>query len=67
MINAGNLYVLSWTILDYYQKDVDPDEYLKYLNHHINFTNWFEAEENKNNLIRTCFKCINYPEDNDEN
>jgi homoserine kinase type II len=36
MINAGNLYVLNWTILDYYNKDVDETEYLKYLQHSIN-------------------------------
>lgn len=42
MINAGNLYVLNWTILDYYSKDVDPQEYLKFLRHSVNFSRWFE-------------------------
>jgi homoserine kinase type II len=37
MIAAGNLYVLNWTIQDYYHKDVDPQEYLVYLRHGVNF------------------------------
>jgi len=37
MVSAGNLYVLNWTILDYYSKEVDPVEYLKYLGHSIHF------------------------------
>ncbi len=44
LINAGNLYCLNWTILDYYGKNVDPQEYLIYLRHNVNFTRWFEAE-----------------------
>ena len=37
MIAAGNLYVLNWTIQDYYHKEVDPQEYLVFLRHGVNF------------------------------
>jgi len=37
MISAGNFYILNWTLLDYYSKEVDPVEYLKYLDHGIHF------------------------------
>jgi homoserine kinase type II len=50
LINAGNLYCLNWTILDYYGKEVDPQEYLIYLRHHINVIHWFEAEGNLERL-----------------
>jgi homoserine kinase type II len=33
--NAGTLYVLNWTILDYFNKDVDPQEYLVFLDHSL--------------------------------
>lgn len=42
MISAGNLYVLNWTIQDFYQIEADVDEYLVYLRHSINFMRWFE-------------------------
>lgn len=42
LINASNLYVLNWTILDFYSKDVDPQEYLAFLAHSVNFTRWYE-------------------------
>jgi hypothetical protein len=35
MIRAGNLYILNWTILDYYGKEVNPEEYHQYLKHGI--------------------------------
>ena len=38
MVNAGNLYVLHWTIWDYFAKDADPAEYLTFLDHSSNFT-----------------------------
>lgn len=41
MINLGNLYIMNWTIIDFYTKDVDPEEYLSYLRHCVNFTRWF--------------------------
>lgn len=44
LISAANLYVLNWTITDYASKDVDPHEYLMYLQHSLNFINWFGME-----------------------
>jgi homoserine kinase type II len=42
MISAANLYVMSWTLRDFYAKDVEVIEYLGYLRHSINFINWYE-------------------------
>lgn len=42
MIQAGNLYVMNWALLDFYQKEVDPDEYLGYLHHHVRMIPWIE-------------------------
>lgn len=50
MINVGNLYVLNWTILDYFAKDVDPEEYLVFLGHSLNFTLWYEQPKNYESL-----------------
>lgn len=47
LVNAANLYVLNWTILDYYAKDVDPQEYLVFLQHHLRFTRWYETAANR--------------------
>ena len=44
LISAANLYVLNWTVADYSLKEVDPDEYLMYLQHSLNFIHWFELE-----------------------
>jgi homoserine kinase type II len=46
MVNAGNLYVLHWTILDYFTKDADPVEYLTFLDHSLNFTTWYQQPKN---------------------
>jgi homoserine kinase type II len=45
MINAGNLYVLNWTIRDYYDKTVDPHEYLMYLKHSVNSIHWYNESQ----------------------
>ena len=50
LINASNLYILNWTILDFYAKDVDPKEYLVFLKHSVNFTRWFEDAANRKAL-----------------
>jgi hypothetical protein len=44
MINLGNLYILNWTVTDYYTNPVDVDEYLVYLRHSINFSHWFASK-----------------------
>jgi homoserine kinase type II len=46
MINAANLYVLNWTLHDFYGKQVDPQEYLIYLRHGVRVMNWLESREN---------------------
>lgn len=47
LMSAANLFVLNWTVEDYSSKDVDPDEYLMYLQHSLNFIHWFELEGQK--------------------
>jgi homoserine kinase type II len=37
LIDAANIYVLYWTLRDYFGKDVDPEEYLIYLRHGVRF------------------------------
>ena len=55
MINASNLYVMNWTILDYYAKEVDPQEYLIYLRHSVEFSRWFEVQDNFDRLEKIVF------------
>ena len=43
MVNLGNLFVLNWTVSDYYAIDADPEEYLVYLRHSVRFNRWFMA------------------------
>ena len=47
MINLGNLFVLNWTVTDYYATPADPDEYLVYLRHSIKFSEWFTKRGQK--------------------
>jgi homoserine kinase type II len=47
LLQAANLYVLNWDIMDYYQKSVDSKEYLMYLLHGLRLIQWFA---NPNNL-----------------
>ena len=51
MIEAGNLYVLNWTLLDFYAKIVDPQEYLLYLVHAVELIKWFDRPGNQEALI----------------
>ncbi len=50
MISAANLYVLNWTLEDFYHKEVDPEEYLVYLAHGVEFIRWFTQSENLKDL-----------------
>jgi homoserine kinase type II len=50
MLNASNLYVLNWTLLDYLNKPVDPVEFQIYLRHGVNLIKWLEVPANRNNL-----------------
>ncbi len=40
MIQAGNLYVVSWTVTDYFIRRPDPEEYLRYLDHGVRLARW---------------------------
>jgi homoserine kinase type II len=46
MISAANLYVLNWTLNDFYHRLVKPKEYLIYLTHSIEFIRWFSKSGN---------------------
>ena len=50
MIEASNLYVLNWTILDFYSKIVDPEEYLTYAIHAVENVKWFDRAGNQEKL-----------------
>ena len=51
LINAGNIYILYWTLRDYLGKDVDPQEYLKFLKHGIAFAQWFSQPSQRQDLM----------------
>lgn len=53
MLHAANLYVLNWAVADYYQKPVNPQEYLVYLRHAVNTIRWFEAPDHRDALEET--------------
>jgi homoserine kinase type II len=53
MVNLANLYILNWTISDFYAKDVEPVEYLVYLRHGINFLRWFS--DSGQNILKDSF------------
>jgi homoserine kinase type II len=50
LINAANIYVLYWSLRDYFGKDVDPEEYLVYLRHAASFIRWQETPANRRAL-----------------
>jgi len=43
MLSAANIYVLNWTLLDFYSKTVDPQEYLVFLAHAVEFIRWLNT------------------------
>ncbi len=46
MMAAANLYVLHWTLVDFYSiENPDEDEYLVYLNHGLKLMDWIEAHK----------------------
>ena len=47
IIIAGSLYVLHWTISEYYTILPDPEEYLRYLKHGVRSINWFKHNRSK--------------------
>jgi homoserine kinase type II len=42
MIHMGNLWVLNWTLDDFYNLNPDPLQYLKYLRHGVRSGRWLE-------------------------
>jgi hypothetical protein len=50
LIQAGNVYILYWTIRDYFGKPVDPAEFLVYLEHNLNSSRWLCTPENRRQL-----------------
>jgi len=53
LIGASNIYILNWTIGDFYSTEVNPHEYLTYLQHGIRFMRWLENKDNWGRLKRT--------------
>ena len=48
MLAAANLFVLHWTIVDFYSiENPDDDEYRVYLNHGLKLMHWIEAQKDR--------------------
>jgi homoserine kinase type II len=48
MLAAANLFVLHWTLVDFYSiENPDEDEYLIYLNHGLKLMDWIEAQKDQ--------------------
>jgi homoserine kinase type II len=48
LLASANLYVLHWTIVDFYSLDNPDDaEYMIYLNHGLNLMGWIEAQKDR--------------------
>jgi homoserine kinase type II len=44
MLAAGNLYVLNWDLMDFYEtENLDDDEYYTYIEHNILLMHWINA------------------------
>ncbi len=52
LVDASNIYILYWTIRNFYDTEVDPQEYLIYLQHGIRFMKWLENKDNWRQLKR---------------
>lgn len=50
MCAAGNVYVLEWALRDFYSRQVDPFEYLGFLQHHLALMRWYEDEKHQQEL-----------------
>ncbi len=52
LLAAGNLFVMHWTIFDFYtSQSPDVEVYMKFLNHGIGLMNWIEMQ--KDNIAKT--------------
>ncbi len=52
LIGASNIYMLRWTIEDFYSSEGDAAEYLIYLRHGIRLIKWLEVRDNWERLER---------------
>jgi homoserine kinase type II len=51
MLNAANIYVLNWTLEDFYNKTADPHEYLPFLAHAVELIRWMSQEDHADQLV----------------
>jgi homoserine kinase type II len=61
MVDAGNIYVLHWIVLDYFAKAADPSEYLRFLDHGLNFIRWSGRPAHRPTLERTIASAVRQP------
>jgi homoserine kinase type II len=48
LLAAGNLFVMHWTIFDFYTSESpDVEVYMKFLSHGLGLMNWIEAQKDK--------------------
>jgi hypothetical protein len=52
MCAAGNVYVLEWALRDFYGREVNPLEYLGFLQHHLCLMRWYDDPANQARLVR---------------
>lgn len=60
MIEASCLYIINWTVVDYYSKDVDAQEYTIYLKHCFELLKWLNDSTNQkalSELVLTAGQC----------
>jgi len=53
LIGASNIYILNWTIENFYSTSVKPPENLLYLQHGVRLMRWLENKDNWGHLMRT--------------
>ncbi len=61
LIGASNLYVLNWTIVDWANKELDPQEYLVYLRHGVRVARWLQDGGNRAELERIIAESAGLP------
>jgi homoserine kinase type II len=54
LLDAANIYVLFWTLRDYYGKPVDPEEFLVYLKHGVRFVRRSASRSNRDRFAKRC-------------
>ena len=56
MISASMLYMLNWTIKDFYATDANITEYLIYLEHIFRSIDWLDKKQNRKKIQKTIRK-----------